>query len=267
MKSKLASIISIASVIMVAVVVSLIIIFTGIKNGGYNYVKLQSGFEIEFITNSKDKVISFKPLNEKARLIIANENFDGISVEEAINNVLIESLKMGYLATNDDDFNVIKLTVVSGLTQAVDVNVYRTVNNFLVNNEVLALIIENQNDMEYVKEAKQLGIGTNKLALINSVIDSSTKLTKEQLKNKMEDELIDIIKTLQENYMQTNPITEEEIQQKEDLIEQNQDNYNLHISNINNKEKGAFVLKLQELQSTEQRKYELNFSKHYNLNV
>lgn len=267
MKSKLASIISIASVIMVAVVVSLIIIFTGIKNGGYNYVKLQSGFEIEFITNSKDKVISFKPLNEKARLIIANENFDGISVEEAINNVLIESLKMGYLATHDDGFNVIKLTVVSGLTQAVDVNVYRTVNNFLVNNEVLALIIENQNDMEYVKEAKKLGIGTNKLALINSVIESSTKLTKEQLKNKTEDELIDIIKTLQENYMQTDPITEEEIQQKEDLIEQNQDNYNLHISNINNKEKGAFVLKLQELQSAEQRKYELDFSKHYNLNV
>ena len=267
MKSKLASIISIASVIMVAVVVSLIIIFTGIKNGGYNYVKLQSGFEIEFITNSKDKVISFKPLNEKARLIIANENFDGISVEEAINNVLIESLKMGYLATHDDDFNVIKLTVVPGLTQAVDVHAYRTINNFLVNNEVLALIIENQNDMEYVKEAKQLGIGTNKLALINSVIESSTKLTKEQLKNKMEDELIDIIKTLQENYMQNNPITEEEIQQKEDLIEQNQDNYNLHILNINNKEKGAFVLKLQELQSAEQRKYELNFSKHYNLKV
>lgn len=266
MKAKVASGITIASVILVAVVVSLIIVFSGMKNGGYNYVKLELNPQIEFVTDTKDKVISYNAQNEEARILTSNLNLIGLDIEQAVNTVLQESLKVGYLTTESNKYNVIKLTVVPGLTQALEVHTYRAINKFLVKNEVMALIVENQNDMEYIKEAIKLNISANKLALINSIVNSSNGLTKEQLKNKMEDELIDIIKEMQSYNLKYNKPTELEINKKEELLLNNKSNYEEHIASINKKEAGKFVKELQDLSKTEQKKYELNYSKNIELN-
>lgn len=264
MKAKVASFITILCVILVAIVVSLIIVLSGMKNGGFNYVLLELTPKIEFVTNRKHKVVSVKPLNEEARIVIAGEDFLDKGVEDAITTVLTNSLKADYLKIYDNNkgYNIIKLTVVPGLTQALDVHVFRAINKFLVNNEVMAVIVENGNDMEMIKEAKKMGISANKLALINSCVNSNTSLTKKSLKHKMEDELIDLIMSFQESYKKNYPITDKDIEQKTELIKQNQDNYEKHISSINKKDAGKFVKKLQELTKKEQTKLELNYSKY-----
>lgn len=259
MKAKIVSCIAIGIVILVCIITSIYIILSGMKNGGYNYVMLEFNPDIEFVTDKKDKVVGYKALNEEARNVVANDVWKGEYIQDVVTKFLETSLKMGYLKTDEEEYNVIKSTVVPGLTNALDVHVYKAINKFLVDNEIMAVVVENTNDKEKYKEAKELAIGVHKLQLINSVIKSNPSLTKEQLTKKSERELIDIIMELSDKYNSNNPTNQNEIETKQLLIEQNKENYEDHVTSQTSI-KRDFVKKLKELNMKEQTKYELNCS-------
>lgn len=258
MKTKIVSIITVSIVLAVAMAVSLIIMLAGTKNVSSSFVKLELNSKIEFICDIHKNVVSFCALNDEAKIVSSNLNFNGEHIEDAINLFLTESAKLGFVNLDKDNFNIAKLTVVSGLTQSLDVSVYKSVNKWLAKNEVLGVIIENQNDMEMLKEAKKLNISSNKLALINSVVNLNSTLNKEHLKNICEKDLIDIISDMHKKVETTNLFKE----QKLELLKQKEQTFLNHISQIDKKKQGEFIQKLRDLNSKEQSKVELNYSKY-----
>ena len=258
MKTKIVSIITVSIVLAVAMAVSLIIMLVGTKNVSSSFVKLELNPKIEFVCDVHKNIVSFCALNDEAKVVSSNLMFKGETIEDAINLFLTESAKLGFVKLGEEDFNVVKLTVVSGLTQSLDVSVYKSVNKWLAKNEVLGVIIENQNDMEMLKEAKKMNVSSNKLALINSVVNLNSTLNKEHLKNICEKELIDIISDMHKNVETTNLFKE----QKLELLKQKEQTFLNHISQIDKKKQGEFVQKLRDLNSKEQSKVELNYSKY-----
>lgn len=258
MKTKIVSIITVSSVILIAMLVSLITILVGTKNVSSSFVKLELNSKIEFVCDIHKNVVSFCALNDEAKIVSSNLNFNGEHIEDAINLFLTESAKLGFVSLDKDNFNIAKLTVVSGLTQSLDVSVYKSVNKWLAENEVLGVIIENQNDMEMLKEAKKLNISSNKLALINSVTNLNPTLNKEYLKSVCEKDLIDIISDMHKNVKTENSFVE----QKLEMLKHIEQTFLNHRAQINKKEQGKFVQKLRDLNIKEQSKIELNYSKY-----
>ncbi len=258
MKTKIVSIITVSSIVMIAIIVSLITILVGTKNVSSSYVKLELNPKIEFVCDIHKNVVSFCALNDEAKITTSNLNLKGEHIEDAVKLFLTECAKLGYVNLNQEDFNVIKLTVVSGITQSLDVSVYKSVNKWLAKNEVMGVIIENQNDMEMLKEAKKLNISVNKLSLIKSATNLNLSLKKEHLKNVCEKDLIDIINDLHKNVKKDNLLAEK----KMELLNQNGQTFLDHISQIDSNKQGKFVQKLRDLNRTEQTKVELNYSKY-----
>lgn len=261
MKTKTKTIIALSSIFLIVIATSLTIILIGAKNGGFNYIRLEYNPSVEFVTDTFGKVLSYRPLNENARLATIDVEIKGVKIDKAIDNVLEESLKLGFFDLESED-NVMKITTVSGLTQAIDVHVYRAVNQFLLENEILSVIIENANDMEKIKEAKELKTTVHELALIDS-ISKTTNIEKSSISQKMPDELIDIVMEIDQNYINDNPITDEERTDKKNRIENFEEEYNNHISKISKESKREYKEKQVELNREKQTEYELNFSSVY----
>lgn len=258
MKSKIYTIVAIGIVIVTVISVCLIIILTGAKNGGFNYVKLEYGGQIEFVTDNKFKVVSYKPLDENAKLAIINTEILNNKVDNVINDVLTELLKMGKFELDINKHNVCKIIAVSGLTQALDVHVYKAVNKFVVENQVPTVIIENANDMQMLKEAKQLKVSVNELALINSIVNSNN-ISKKSISNKMPADLIDIIMNIEKEYLKLNSVSKYDIELKEQMVDEYKDVLSKHKSNITKQTTRSFVTNQVELNKRLQTKYELNY--------
>jgi hypothetical protein len=103
-----------------------------------------------------------------------------------------------------------------------------------------------------------MNVSSNKLALINSVVNLNSTLNKEHLKNVCEKDLIDIISDMHKNVETTNLFKE----QKLELLKQKEQMFLNHISQIDKKKQGEFIQKLRDLNSKEQSKVELNYSKY-----
>lgn len=264
MKTKIYTIVAIGVVVLTTIITCLVIIFIGAKNGGFNYVKLEYNPQIEFVTDKKFKVVSFRPLNDSARLAVAGLQIEGKNIDDVINNVLTESLKLGQFELDINKHNVLKITTVSGLTQALDVHVYKTVNNFIVKNQVPTVIIENANDMEKIKEAKKLNTSVHELALIDSIVQTNN-INKNSISNKMPDELIDIVMSINKHYVKTHPTTKDELKLKNEKINNFKETLNLHKLKITKKTTRSFVSNQVTLHKNTQTKYELNYSSFHNL--
>lgn len=259
MKSKIYTIVSLGVIGVVVIATSLLIILNGAKNGGFNYVRLEYNPSIEFVTDTKDNIVSYKPLNDSARLVIAGLDLDNKDISEAIDEIMNESLKMGQFKLGVDDYNVIKLTSVSGLTQALDVHVYKAVNKFLKENQVQAIIVENADDMEKIGEAKELKTTVHELALIDS-ITSVNNVSKESISSKMPDELIDIVMYMDDEYIKNNPISDDELREKEEIKSNFSVEYESHMNSISKDTLRAYMEKRNELSKSKQRELELKFS-------
>lgn len=256
MKSKVYTWVAIASILLIVVIISVVIVLVGLKNGGFNYVKIEYNPSIEFVTDTKDKVVSFRPLNDEARKVIANIDMVDRDVTDVVYDIMDNSLKMGYLKEE----NVIKLTSVSGLTQALDVHMYRAISGFLSKNLVYGVIVENVNDMEKIRLAKEKNVSVHELALIETIMDNSNRGF-EELEKKMPDELIDIIMNDSLSYMREYPTTKEEVEEQIKIIEDNKDIYEKHMDSITKEGKREYMENQVKLSRQMTDKYEVQYSK------
>ncbi|MGN0960976.1 MAG: hypothetical protein ACI4PF_02110, partial [Christensenellales bacterium] len=130
---------TIISLILLAIVIAgaiLTIILSGITAKDYNYVQLEVNPKVEFICDKKFKVVSVAPLNDDARIVLSDLNLVGNEIDEAATIFLDECAKTGYLDVNGID-NAINVTVLDGLTQALDVHIMRSVYDYFKKNEIM----------------------------------------------------------------------------------------------------------------------------------
>ena len=84
MKSKIRTIIVFGIIGVVVIATSLIILLNGSKNGGFNYARIDYGASIEFVTDTKNTVVSYRPLNEEGRCVLAGIKVEGEKIDKVI---------------------------------------------------------------------------------------------------------------------------------------------------------------------------------------
>lgn len=223
---KKASIIYLISIAVIVAITCCYIIFAGITTKDYNYVQLEVNPRIEFICDKKFKVVSASPLNNDARVVLSDLNLIGLDVDKASTVFLDECAKTGFIDVNGLN-NATNITVLDGITQALDVHVAQEVYKYFRENEILSAITETYEDRQTFNERKDNKIScSNKYKLIKTIIEKNNSQSFEKLRKLKESELVEMV--ADEHKQNTFVPTQEEQQLKQKLIEDNKKKYTTH---------------------------------------
>lgn len=262
--SKAKQVLTIIIVIAFFIGVALFVLFNGVLSHDAHYVKIEINPKVEFITDGNNKVTSVMPLNEEALVLLVQENFIGLDVDLACKDFVRLCAEADYLDVDGED-NVINITIVSGFMQALEMKVYEAIDKYLLDNEILAALVENDNDIAMNKKAKEKNVSSSsKFSLIESIIYLDNTKTLDELNDFSENELIHALQKLHQNSgYSTDKYTAEELSTKAKLIDFNRVKYNNHISKITSETQSLFGTKFDEFKRQEIGKYEIDFDSTY----
>lgn len=252
------------SLIFVSVVVLsavALIIFMGITAREYNYVQLEVNPKVEFIVDKKFKVVSYRPLNDDGLVVLANENLKGLDIEDACVKYLDICSRLGYIDVDGID-NAVNLTIIDGLTQALDTHICEGIFGYLKDNEIMCSVTENADDRASLEGKKKENLCcSNKYKLISTICELDENQNFDDLKKLSEIELIDIVT----NTHQTKHfvVTQEALNKKKELEQNNALKYASHMEKITNSSKSEFATLLEKFQIASTQKYKLDFEKEY----
>jgi len=247
-------------VITVFISGAIVFVLMGSRSTHTHYVCLEVNPRVEFLTDSKHTVKSIKPINAEAKLLLIGEEFVGLKMDEACEKFLTLCAKLGYIDVKGD--NAVKLTVLSGLNQALEVNLSKTINKFFVNNNILGILIDNSQDLQQYKDAKSEGVDIEKYDLMMAINENDGNYSLSQLRNKSNKELIKIIKKSHENYQ--HGYTEDQFNCKLSLLDLNKEKYENHINSINSESTKEFKMDLKKFKEEKTKSYKLDYNKRYN---
>ena len=149
------------------------IIFSGITAKDYNYVQLEINPRVEFICDQNFDVVSWRPLNEDAEILLSEVNYKGLDVDEASVDFVDLCARAGYIDVDGED-NAVNITIIDGITQALDVHVTQSVYEYLKHKEILCTVVENYEDRSMFDEKKENNICcANKYKLIKTIQEYS----------------------------------------------------------------------------------------------
>lgn len=262
---KFKEIIYVVCVVAVLIAVSLILGFSGTKNAEYNYVKLEINPALEFLCDGSGKVVTMFPVNAEAKELIIAEQFVGLKAEDASKKFVDLCVQAGYIDVDRQD-NAVKLTIITGLTEMLDVKIYNKVSSYLLENQIKAVIIENESDLEEFKEAKKYGVSSNKFSLMESVSRLYPDIEMDGLKKLSKKELIKKIKTAHQNLFESVvTYTPEQLANKTKLIDFNRAKLNNHKELITKTSKSEFADEYKQFVKLQQKYYEQNFNKQHEM--
>lgn len=258
---KKATIISLVFVGIVVICAVALIIFSGITANDYNYVQLEVNPRVEFIVDKNFKVVSFRPLNEDAEIILSDVNYKGMDIENASTSFLDICAQTGYIDV-DGENNAVNITVIDGITQALDVHVTQKINDYLRKNEIICAVIENYEDRSMFDEKKENNTCcTNKFKLIKTLNEYDESLTLEKLNKLSEVKLINMVEDIHSTD-RSSPSREDK-STKENLLNKNKEKYENHKKKITDKSQQEFAEKFEKHQNSGAKKYQENFTKNY----
>lgn len=257
-KATVISLIFVCAIVLSAVAY---IIFAGITANEYNYVLLEINPKVEFLCDKNYKVVSVNPVNDDARIVLANENYKGMDITKATTSFVDTCAKMGYIDVDGED-NAINITIIDGITQALDVHVTQGIYNYLRKNEILCAVVENYEDRHMFDEKKKNNVCcANKFKLMQTMQTYLPEYEIKSLSKLSEVELIDIVNDvhIDKKYSPTS----EEKSLKESMLGTNKEKYEFHKSKITNETQREFANKFDKYQKTTAQNYMTNFGKYY----
>lgn len=260
---KKATVISLIFVFFIVGCAVAYIIFAGITTKDYNYVQIEVNPRVEFVLDKKFKVVSLNPLNDDAKVVLSDLNLIGKDIREATTTFLDECAKTGYIDVNGVN-NATNVTVVDGITQALDVHVMQSVYKYFKENEIMCAITENYEDRHMFDEKKKNKLCCpNKYKLLTTIVDSNPELKFDSLKKLSEEKLVTVV---EENHKK-NPYTPsaEDKETKETLESQNKEKYDKHKKAITNLSQKEFADLFDKFQKNSIKKYQEDFEKQYKI--
>lgn len=254
----------IGMVCAVFVLIAVLNFFIGVKPLNAHYIRLEVNPKVEFITDKNNIVTSVMPLNNEAFELLIQENFIGLEIEKASEKFIDLCTRANYI-NPESETNAVRLTVVSGFMQALELKVYESINNYFLENEIFGVIVENDNDRTEIKDAKDRKIASaNKLALMKSICLLDSSYTLENLTDKTETELLEILKELHKNSGYNPDIyTNEQLTNKSRLIDSNRTRFEEHKKNLTNESRREFQKEYDEYKRETLQKYEPDFDSKY----
>ncbi len=156
------------------------IVVVTFKTSANGYVAIDINPSVEFVTNRNNKVLKVNALNEDGEILIADEDFVGMDVSDACEQVIGLAIELGYLDVDatENDPNAVMVTTLhrsSRIANQLRGRIYQRLDQYFMNNGVWAIILTDETLDDLVQETENLGISSGKLRLIKSIqtVDSS----------------------------------------------------------------------------------------------
>ena len=255
---------TILALVFVGVVIACavaLIIFTGITAREYNYVMIEINPRVEFLCDSSYKVVSFKALNEDARIVLSDIDYTGIDIATASTDFIDQCARCGYIDV-DGENNAVNVTIIDGLTQALDVHVVEHIYTYLQKKEILCAVCENYEDRDMFDEKNENKVSDiNKYKLIKRICEMHPDINKTKLAKLSEIELIDMISNIHYTFPDTHDNAMMEI--KKNMIDDNASKYENHMEKITDKTQQKFSSIFDKYQKTIGERYRQDFEKEY----
>ena len=246
--------------------IGLFIALSGIKANNNRYVRIEVNPKVEFITDMQNNVISYLPINDEAKILLCDEDFIGMKVYNASLKFVDLCAQANYIDVNGKD-NAVRITAVGGVTQSLESRIYSKINNYFKNSEIKAVIVESDNDIDLISEAHKRNItSSNKLMLIDAILEKDSNAKEEELNKLSETKLIDKLIEIHKNTNYSpNSFTAEQIANKTKLIDFNRENYETHMNRITNESLSEFSEEYDKFKLKYEDDYEENFNEQYRL--
>ena len=257
-KGTIISLIFIAAIILSAIAY---IIFSGITAKDYNYVQLEVNPRIEFVCDNHFDVVSWRPLNEDAEILLSEVDYKGMNVDDASVDFIDLCARAGYIDVDGID-NAVNITVIDGITQALDVHVTQSVHEYLQHKEILCAVLENYEDRSMFDAKKENNVCCpNKYKLMTTIQEYMPNYSIESLNKLSEESLIDMVANIHSSEKYTP--TKEHIELKTKLIDFNREKYENHMKSITTESQREFSEIFDKHQKTASPKYAENFANSY----
>ena len=216
---------------------------------------------MEFLTDEKHNVKSLKPLNTEAKELLIDEEFVGLPMTDACDKFMTLCAKAGYLKI-DGNNNAVKLSVLSGITQQLELRLAQRINKFFVDNNILGVLVESSQDLQQYKDAKKQKVNSEKYDLMLAVKENQPNSSIEELKKLSNRQLIEKIEESHNNY--NADYSEEELANKVTLIDFYREVYDNYMASITNTTTRAFKEKLKQFRAEKTKAYKINYEQKYN---
>jgi hypothetical protein len=158
-------------------------------------VALDVNPSIEIVTNRHNQVLSVRALNDDARKIVADLNFDQADLDESVDALVSSMIDQGYL---NADRNVVLVSVenkdadkADDLAVAVDHSIKDSASSQDIEPTVLRQTLTETDD-ETAALADQYNVSTGKIKLVQEIAASDENLTVDALASKSVTELLQI---------------------------------------------------------------------------
>ena len=258
---KKATILSLTFIFAVIVSAIIFIIFSGITAKDFNYVQIEVNPRVEFICDKFFNVVSVRPINEDAKILLADIDYLGMDIDEATVDFIDLCARAGYIDV-DGENNAVNITVIDGITQALDVHVTEEIYKYLKNKEIMCTVIENYEDRKMFDEKKENNVCCiNKYKLMKTIQEYDNTKSLEVLNKLSEEALIDMVTNIHLN--EPYKPSENDYILKTKLIDFNREKYENHMNKITDKSKAEFSEKFEKHQKNNSKKYFEDFSKEY----
>ena len=247
---------------LLVIAIGITIVLNGAISIDSNLVMIEVNPKVEFVVDKDNIVTSYSAVNPEAKILLVQENYIGKKIDEAVPHFLGLCAKANYIDVDSKD-NAVKVTILDGLTQALDVRVVESIHKYLKSHEILCSVIENINDLNTHKEAKKHRVDNiNKYRIMKHIVeDNYSNYTIDELNQKTEKELIDIIAM---QHTSTPIYTEYELNEKVKMIDFNREKYDTHMSKITNNTQRAFADTYSKHQKEKAKDYKINYDSKYN---
>ena len=112
--------------------------------------------------------------------------------------------------------------------------------------------------MSKIREDRKQKVKVHRLALLDSISEANG-VPKEMLTSKMPDELIDIVRDIDEEYMKTSQMQDKELIEKDIMKKEFEQEYTNHMNKISKENLRGYMERRNEIIKGKRRGLELNF--------
>jgi hypothetical protein len=211
------------------VILFLLVLFAGLTYLNMNttnvvsYVKVSINPEVQLGLNEDGEVVEVLPLNDDADVLIQDLELEGLPVNDAIEELLDESIETGFVDEYTEE-NGVLVEVVNDdeeEREALEEDVMANLKARLEEKRVYAVLAAVKLGDALVTQAEAYGISVGKMMLVEQALVLNPTLVKDELVLKTVKEIQEYIKEVVKARQEALKLEREELkQQKEALKEQ-----------------------------------------------
>ncbi|MDP4092302.1 MAG: anti-sigma factor domain-containing protein [Bacillota bacterium] len=167
-------------------------------NAPYSYLNIDINPSVEITTNIYDRIIKCRPLNDDAKALLAQSNYQNEKLEDGVDSILKTAAQKGYFDNQDKDAVMI---TVSGKNdekvQEIETQIKDSAVKEVKKASQDAEVLVEKVPLEKHEEAKKTGESPGKLMLIDQLKKADPKINTKDYINKPVKEIMNAIRDAQ----------------------------------------------------------------------